>query len=509
MAAAPAARLADSLERLAELQSRGRRVFRSSEFSRVHRERLVANGFLREAIRGWLICSGPGYSPGDTTPWFASFWEFCATYCTDRFGDQWHVSPEQSLLLHAANTTVPQQIIIYAARGMNNTLDLPFGMSLYDLKSTMPPARDLTELDGIRLSTPEAALTKVSAAFLERNPVEAHVVLAGIRDITDLLRRMLVDGNSVIAGRLAGAFRKVGRDDAADEILQTMRAAGFDVRETDPFSPDQVFRISHAAPSPIARRLEWLWDSMRSPVLSIFPEPPGLPPDSDAYLRSVDETYQSDAYNSLSIEGYRVSTELVTRIRSGTWDPDRREADRQSRDALAARGYWQTFQRVRATVEAIITGGDAADLVRTAHRDWYRELFQPCVAAGLLEPSTLAGYRDHFVYLRGSRHVPPRPEAVRDAMPVLFDLLAAEAEPAVRAVLGHWLLGYIHPYPDGNGRVARFLMNALLAAGGYPWTVVQVRNRATYMAALESASTDSDIRPFTTFLTTCMLKSAD
>ena len=250
MATLPAARLADSLEKLAELQSGGRRIFHSSEFSRVHRERLLANGFLREVLRGWLICSGPSDAPGDTTPWFASFWEFCAAYCTSRFGDQWHVSPEQSLLLHAANTTIPQQIIIYATQGTNNTLSLPFSMSLYDLKTTMPPASDLTELDGIRLSSPEAALMKVSAGFLERNPVEARVVLAGIRDVSELLRRMLDGGNSVVAGRLAGAFRRIGREDAADEVTQTMRAAGFFIRETDPFSPDQKFAISRAAPSP-------------------------------------------------------------------------------------------------------------------------------------------------------------------------------------------------------------------------------------------------------------------
>jgi Fic family protein len=35
-------------------------------------------------------------------------------------------------------------------------------------------------------------------------------------------------------------------------------------------------------------------------------------------------------------------------------------------------------------------------------------------------------------------------------------------------VLGDWLLGYFHPYPDGNGLVARFLLNAMLAPGGYP-----------------------------------------
>ena len=45
-----------------------------------------------------------------------------------------------------------------------------------------------------------------------------------------------------------------------------------------------------------------------------------------------------------------------------------------------------------------------------------------------------------------------------------------------RAVLD-WLFGYIHPYPDGNGRMARFLMNAMLASGGYPWTVIRVEDR--------------------------------
>jgi Fic family protein len=62
------------------------------------------------------------------------------------------------------------------------------------------------------------------------------------------------------------------------------------------------------------------------------------------------------------------------------------------------------------------------------------------------------------------------------------------------------MLGYIHPYPDGNGRMARFLMNAMLASGGYPWTVVRVENRDKYMSALEAASIDSNIRPFAEFV---------
>ena len=85
-------------------------------------------------------------------------------------------------------------------------------------------------------------------------------------------------------------------------------------------------------------------------------------------------------------------------------------------------------------------------------------------------------------------------------MPALFDLLEHETEPGVRAVLGHWLFGYVHPYPDGNGRMARFLMNAMLASGGYPWTVVRVEDRNAYLAALDRASIDMDIAPFAQFI---------
>ncbi|MCC5647871.1 Fic family protein [Nostoc sp. CHAB 5824] len=66
--------------------------------------------------------------------------------------------------------------------------------------------------------------------------------------------------------------------------------------------------------------------------------------------------------------------------------------------------------------------------------------------------------------------------------------------------LGHFIFVYIHPYMDGNGRMARFLMNVMMAAGGYDWTVIPVDRRRVYMEALEAASTRQDIDPFTEFL---------
>jgi fido (protein-threonine AMPylation protein) len=499
--ATPNEKLAASLAQLQALQKGGRRVFRSREIGRVHRERLLRQGFVREVMRGWLIAASPGSEPGDSTPWFASFWEFCARYARARFGSAWHLSPEQSLLLHAENSVIPRQVVIYTPKGANNNVELLFGTALYDLRQKqMPPEGDLVEREGLRLFAPAAALIRVPEVFFQRYPVEAQVVLCRIRDASEVLGRLLDGGHSLVAGRLAGAFRRVDRDDVADEIVSAMKAAGYDVRESDPFEARQVLAAVNPAAAPIVGRLQAMWESLRKPVLEVFPAAPGLPEDRAAYLQFIDEIYQADAYHSLSIEGYRVSPELVERVRSGEWNPNDQDADRGSRDALAARGYWQAFGRVKESVEGIIAGGNAGALVRAAHREWYRALFQPCVAAGLIPASALAGYRSDAVFLRGSRHVPPRAEAVRDAMPALFDLLEEEAAPGVRAVLGHWLVGYIHPYPDGNGRMARFVMNAMLASGGYPWTVIRVEDREAYLAALESASIGMDIRPFARFV---------
>ncbi len=495
-----AEKLAVSLEALHELQKGGRRVFQSRELSRVNRERLLKHGFLSQVIRGWLISSSPNTLPGDTTPWYASFWDFCAAYCRSRFGEDWHLSAEQSILLHAAATAIPGQVVVYSPGGTNNTTELLFGTSIYDLKANLPGAEDLMECNGLRLFIPVAALIKVPEDFFRRYPVEAQVVLANVRDASDVLGRLLDGGHSAIAGRLAGAFRRIGRGDIAEEIIATMRAADYDARESDPFAPEQTLGRIQPQVAPIVVRLEATWQGMRGAVIETMPRAPGLPVDREAYLRFVDEIYESDAYHSLSIEGYHVTPELIARVRSGSWDPQRHEEDGRNRDALAARGYWQAFQSVKQGVAQVLSGENPGSLALTAHREWYRELFQPSVAGGLIPASALAGYRNDAVYLRGSRHVPPRWEAVRDAMPALFDLLEGEDVPAVRAVLGHWLVGYVHPYPDGNGRIARFLMNVMLASGGYPWTVIRVEDRAAYLAALESASVDGDIRPFSRFI---------
>ena len=243
-----------------------------------------------------------------------------------------------------------------------------------------------------------------------------------------------------------------------------------------------------------------MWQAMRESIIERFPAAPGLPANPDNYLEKVEEIYVTDAYHSLSIEGYQVSSKLIERVRSGNWNPDGDEADRQQRDAMAARGYWQAYQAVRNSLERALGGENAGTIAEQDHGTWYREMFAPSVAAGISRPADLAGYRNDQVYIRGSKHVPPSREAVRDMLPALFDLLKEETEASVRVVLGHFVFVYIHPYMDGNGRMGRFLMNLMLASGGYPWTVIPVEQRDDYMAALEEASVQQNIVPFTDFI---------
>jgi hypothetical protein len=56
-------------------------------------------------------------------------------------------------------------------------------------------------------------------------------------------------------------------------------------------------------------------------------------------------------------------------------------------------------------------------------------------------------------------------------------------------------------YPSIRRRQrACFLMNVMLASGGYPWTVIRVEDRQDYLDALDRASIDADINPFAAFI---------
>ncbi len=498
--ASPAEKLAESLEVLKKLQDQGIIAIQAKDISRTHRQRLVKNGFLHEVIKGWYVSTKPDTLKGESTAWYSSYWEFCSAYLNKRFRNQWCLSPEQSLSLHVGNRTVPKQLLIRTPKGSNKITSLPYETSLLDVRYTMPNPKEISTLNGMRIFSLASALVYCGPKFFMQNPSDVRTALSLIRDSSEILEPLLTGGHSTIAGRLAGGFRNIGYDQIANDIIKTMSAAGFDIRETNPFQETQPVIISHRERSPYVKRLQILWQEMRSMVEKHFPVYDGKKKDAKSYLKEMEKIYVMDAYHSLSIEGYLVSAELIQRVRTGNWNPDKDDGDREQTAALAARGYWQAFQLVEKSIQKIFAGKNPGKVFEEDHRDWYREMFSPCVVAGILKPHDLAGYRNNQVYIRHSKHVPPNADAVRDLMPALCDLLYEEKSAAVRIVLGHFFFVYIHPYMDGNGRMGRFLMNIMLAAGNYPWVIIPVERRESYMQALEEASVKQNIVPFTKFL---------
>lgn len=498
--ASPSEKLAKSLQALRDLQQAGVVAIRSSDLTRTHRERLTKNGFLQEVMKGWYVSTRPDEIKGESTAWYTTFWDFCTAYLNDRFDKRWSLSPEQSLLLHTGNWTVPRQLLVRTPKGGNKPTQLPHNTSIFDVRASLPVNAQVDKIENLRVFSLPASLVHVGAGMFRRNSIEVRAALAMISDASEILPVLLEGGHSTIAGRLAGAFRNIGRAEIADEIVKNMKAADYTVNVIDPFEQASLLNIESREPSPYVTRVRLMWQEMRELVIEIFPDPPKNEIDKEAYLKNVDETFVTDAYHSLSIEGYRVNEVLIEKIRDGNWNPENDSEDREHHNALAAKGYYEAFQVVKSSVKKVLEGANAGEVANDDHREWYRRLFAPGVTAGTLCPTDLAGYRNGPVYIRQSAHVPPSKAAVRDLMPAFFNLMKNEEHPAVRIVLGHFIFVYIHPYMDGNGRMGRFLMNVMLASGGYPWTVITIDKRDQYMSALEEASARGNIVPFAQFL---------
>ena len=230
------------------------------------------------------------------------------------------------------------------------------------------------------------------------------------------------------------------------------------------------------------------WKEMRQQVIDTF----------DLFytgmsLEMTDDVSIEDVYNSLSIEGYKVDRTLINNVLSGQREV---ESD-DEKTVLIIKGYYQAFQKVNDSIVRIRTEHlNPGQCVEFEFMDWYIEMWKPFVDAGIIKLSDIMGYRNRPVYIKNSWHVPPASHKLMDYMDEYFECLKNEEYASVRAVLGHFFLTWIHPFNDGNGRIARFVMNAMLTTGGYSWTVIPVSERNRYMTALEKASVDGDITDF-------------
>ncbi len=515
-------KLADSLSALKRIQERGYAVIEAAahpELTRAHRERLVRAAFLRPVIKGWYLPDDPAAGSGDSTHWFAHMEAFAAAYANARFGPLWQLSPEMSLLRQSGHTVAFKQMQIHAPEASNQILELAHGSSIFLYKITQQSLSGNAVLDaqGLRMLPAEEAMVRAGPSFFARHPLAAQIIMRRL-DLPVLSRLLLESGSTVMAGRMTGALEAVGRAGDAGQLHATLKAAGISVSAQSPAHNPALNPFAAPLPdlggsereSPYVQRIRAMWVAMRGEVITQFKGVRMRRPGSvAAVIKDIEVRYTADAYHSLSIEGYKVSDQLIARVRRGDWNPVSNAKDQDFRDAMAAKGYFEAHTKVVALIrETLTSGASPGTNLQRDFPNWFPALFSSSVTAGILRPADLAGYRNSQVFIRNAQHVPIAPQAVRDCMPALFDLIGNEAHPGARAVLGHFVFVFIHPYMDGNGRLGRFLMNYLLTTGGHPWVIVPVQRRAGYMAALEQASTHGNIKPFARFIAGLIVEQA-
>ncbi len=101
------------------------------------------------------------------------------------------------------------------------------------------------------------------------------------------------------------------------------------------------------------------------------------------------------------------------------------------------------------------------DFISELHRIAVDKLPPPPNGEGDFTPGL---YRQSFVRIKGSDHVPPPPDDVQWYMDELFDFVNKEDEPKydlLKVAISHHRFVWIHPFTNGNGRVVDFLLMQL------------------------------------------------
>lgn len=492
--------LVEALNIIKKEQKRNINIFKSSLFERQQKEVLEEYGYIKPIIKGWYYISNPSDMPNDTTSWYMNFWQFLSLYLKDKHKKNYVLGVNESLLLHSKKTVIPTNLSVSLKEGGSQILDLPFGIKVTVFQDPNFKKTDIVENEyGLQIYSIEKTIAKLPPDAYVRNYEDVMILFSLLRDVGKLTQILIEEkrmGSS--SGRIIGALQRLGKDTEAQLIHNALERLFTNVPVTDPFEKHVSTFGMNLAKSPYASRVKLLWRENRNIIEDIFG---ALKPiEYTQLITNVEENYKKDAYNSLSIEGYKVSDELIERVSSGHWLPEENLQDANSKNALAAKGYYLAFQEVLKSIDKMHHNGEAAKTLEKDYQGWYYNLFLPSADARIIEHSQLIGYRRHPVYIRNSAHVPLPEHALLDSMEAFFEMMIEENSASVRAILGHHIFTYIHPYPDGNGRIGRFIMNAMLVSGGLPWSIIEVDKRDVYMKALEDASVTQNIGSFAKFV---------
>jgi hypothetical protein len=316
----------------------------------------------------------------------------------------------------------------------------------------------------------------------------------------DLRRTYEAMPRPVVASRLAALADQAGNSRLAEQIRAVVRDQGHDLAppsKTGRLILPPLYREGTPAASPYVGRFTaqitaYAADLRRAKI-------GGAKHTRLTYeevVAAARTAKRDDIYHSTTIEGYRVTPAEVDAVLSGK--PAAGRTPDEVERLLALQGYAHAFDE---TLRRLPGANAPIDVTEGLILDLYTELWAPSVEAGILRATDLRGWRTRPAFLRGSRYVPPAHDKVPALVRALSEQLAAlELSPVQRAALMHWGFETIHPFPDGNGRVGRLLLNLVLGAEGIPWVTIRAEERDAYFRALERGQVDGDILPWGRFL---------
>lgn len=125
-----------------------------------------------------------------------------------------------------------------------------------------------------------------------------------------------------------------------------------------------------------------------------------------------------------------------------------------------------------------------------------------------IEQEYAGRYRDMDVFISGSKYPVTEPKRILIEMENLFQWIKTERDqlhPVTFAAQLHKRFVFIHPFKDGNGRIARLIMNAALIQDGYLLAVIPPVLRHEYIELLEKAHRDDN--PFEQFIAERVIES--
>lgn len=128
-----------------------------------------------------------------------------------------------------------------------------------------------------------------------------------------------------------------------------------------------------------------------------------------------------------------------------------------------------------------------------------------------IEEDSAGRYRTMPARLTGSETILPNPAKIPELMDEFIAWLQGENfdHSVIIAADVHFKLVSIHPFPAGNGRTSRLLMNLVLIQEGYPPAIIRKEDRAAYIDSLEKGQTTGNLEDFRNLVYGAVNRSLD